>query len=146
MSYLIFLCFSFQGQNITNLHRFIQTFMIYCFKLKSRKIINVCLISLQVAMYSSYDIPGRFVALKDYKKLYTVLNTFFITSTESVRNLFLWQRKCLFFTENKLQLTRMYSFNRCVMEFRMNKAQSICNCTPHVYLISGIFLVNIQGL
>lgn len=60
---------------------------------------------------------------------YKIIET---TADESLRELSLRQRKCLFHDE-KLRMLSSYSLNLCTMECRASIALSVCGCKPFFY-------------
>lgn len=93
------------------------------------------------AQYASpNDIPD--VTAKRYRGLkntYQMLQfqALSIAAANNLRNLDINQRKCRFSDESNLPISRIYTYNICLMNCRRNLAIELCKCVPHFYPIIG---------
>lgn len=54
-------------------------------------------------------------------------------STESIKNIEVSKRKCLFNNESQLHNFVNYNYNNCIVECRMNLSRQFCGCIPFFY-------------
>lgn len=60
-----------------------------------------------------------------------------IISTDEVRELSVEQRNCRTRSDGSLRVSKIYSYNLCRMECRMDLAFKSCGCVPYMYVTLG---------
>jgi hypothetical protein len=95
---------------------------------------------LQVYLHNAFEMPdssSHFMDLKYHHQLTVKVVSLTIHSTEDVRSLSVFQRKCRFWEESDLDISPVYSYNLCRMQCRVTQALQLCGCVPHFYRSKG---------
>lgn len=57
-----------------------------------------------------------------------------ITYSDSIENVAIDTRQCLFLNERKLIYFTNYNYHNCMVECRMNLTKKLCGCVPYYYI------------